>query len=307
MAQSEILEDLFFIERGYLNGNHFVHRSEEPVLIDSGYISDFDETARLITGLGVKLAKICLIISTHCHCDHIGGNKIIQEQSSCDIAVHKIGKYFIDTQDDWATWWKYYNQQAEFFDCQTGIEDADIINIGPHCFEVIHTPGHSADGIVLYNREEKLLISSDTLWENDMAVLTIRVDGHAAVFHMKKSLEKLATLDVNTVYPGHGKQFTDFKGALERSIDRINTYMRDREKIGLDVLKKITVYTLLMKKEVPSDNFFQMLMDTQWFRETVDLYFDAEYETQYNEIMNQLISKGVIQQKNNTFHTTVKP
>ena len=140
-----------------------------------------------------------------------------------------------------------------------------------------------------------------------MAVLTIRVDGNAAAYCMKKSLEKLATLDVNTVYPGHGKPFTDFKGALERSMVRVNTYMRNREKIGLDVLKKIIVYTLLMIKEVPVANFFQMLMDTHWFSETVDLYFDAKYEAKYNEIMSQLVSKGVIRQKNNIFYTTVQP
>ncbi len=36
MPTIEILDDLFFIERGYLNCNHFVYRSPAPVLIDSG-------------------------------------------------------------------------------------------------------------------------------------------------------------------------------------------------------------------------------------------------------------------------------
>ncbi len=100
-----------------MNGNHFVYKSKEPVLIDTAYISDFDETKRLINTLGIDLSDICLIISTHCHCDHIGGNRIIQEKSGCDIALNKIGKHFIDTQDDWSTWWRYYNQEAEFFNC----------------------------------------------------------------------------------------------------------------------------------------------------------------------------------------------
>ncbi len=55
MAPIEIMKDLFFIERGYLNGNHFVYRSEDPVLIDTGYISDFDLTAELIKNLWVSI------------------------------------------------------------------------------------------------------------------------------------------------------------------------------------------------------------------------------------------------------------
>ena len=67
MPDYEILKDLFFIERGYLNGNHFVYRSKFPVLIDTGYVSGFDETERRITELGVALSDISLIINTHTH------------------------------------------------------------------------------------------------------------------------------------------------------------------------------------------------------------------------------------------------
>ena len=180
MQPLEIMEDLFFIQRGYLNGNHFAYRGERPVLIDTGYIADFTVTEESIESLGVDLSQTGLIVNTHCHCDHIGGNKIVQDRSSCEIAVHRIGKYFIDSRDDWSTWWRYYHQEAAFFDCTRAVEDGDVLWIGPHAFKVIYTPGHASDGIVLYNVEEKVLISSDTLWEEDMAAITIRVEGSTA-------------------------------------------------------------------------------------------------------------------------------
>ncbi|KUG02920.1 beta-lactamase-like [hydrocarbon metagenome] len=86
------------IERGYLNGNHFVYRDKKPVLIDSAFILDFLDTERLISSLGVNLSRIDLIVCTHTHCDHIGGNGIIQDRSGCKIALHNTGKYFIDTR-----------------------------------------------------------------------------------------------------------------------------------------------------------------------------------------------------------------
>lgn len=306
MSICEIMEDLFFIERGYLNGNHFVYRSKEPILIDTAYVSDFNETERLITGLGVNLSDISLIINTHCHCDHVGGNKIIQEKSGCDIALHKVGKYFIDTRDDWSTWWKYYNQKADFFTCTKTVKDGNVLSIGPHEFQVIYTPGHASDGIVLYNRKEKVLISSDTLWENDMAVVTIRVEGSRALFSWQESLEKLEALDVKIVYPGHGKPFTDMQKAISKSKKAIESYMNNKE-IGTDLLKKIIVYTLLMNKTVEEETFFPQLMGTYWFRETVDLYFNSEYQAKYNEIMNGLFQRGIIKRKDGKLFTTVKP
>jgi len=158
MAVLEIMKDLFFIERGYLNSNHFLYRSEDPVLIDTGYISDFSDTERFINQLGVNISDVRQIINTHCHCDHIGGNRIIQEKSGCDIALHKIGKHFIDTQDDWSTWWKYYNQKADFFTCTRALEDGEVIPVGSHKFKILHTPGHASDGIALYNKAEKVAI-----------------------------------------------------------------------------------------------------------------------------------------------------
>lgn len=217
MVRNQILKDLFFIERGYLNANHFVYRSESPILIDTGYIADFSETEKLITDLGVNLSDISLIVNTHTHCDHIGGNRIIQQKSGCDIAVHAVGRHFIDNQDDWSTWWRYYNQEADFFTVTRTLQDGEIVAVGPHEFQVVYTPGHAADGIVLYNRREKILISSDTLWENDSAAMTLRVEGSRALFDMQASLEKLESLEIDIVYPGHGQPFGDVMDAITKS------------------------------------------------------------------------------------------
>jgi len=307
MAENEILKDLFFIERGYLNANHFVYRSKSPVLIDTGYIADFSETEKLITDLGVNLSDISLIVNTHTHCDHIGGNRIIQQRSDCDIALHVVGRHFIDIQDDWSTWWRYYNQEADFFSVTHTLEDGEIIAVGPHEFEVIYTPGHASDGIVLYNRREKVLLSSDTLWENDMAAMTLRVEGSRALFDMQASLEKLESLDVRIVYPGHGPPFGDMKRAIVKSKDRIERYFREPDQIGYDLIKKIIVYTLMMKKTVRESDFFPYLMNSYWFKETVDLYFSSEYEMKYEEIMNSFLRRGIVKQKDGSLSTTVEP
>lgn len=307
MSVQEIMKDFFFIERGYLNGNHFVCRSEHPVLIDTGYVTDFNVTEKLIESIGVNLEDVRQIISTHCHCDHVGGNRIIQHRSGCDIAMHQIGKHFIDTKDDWSTWWAYFHQEADFFDCTQALEDGEVIPIGSHEFQVIYTPGHSADGIVLYHPKEKVLLSSDTLWKNDLPVITIRIEGSRALFSLHESLEKIKFLDVKWVYPGHGKPFTQFEDAVSSCQKKLSLYLKHPERIGTDLLKKIMIYTLMMHKNVPADTFFDHLMGTWWFKETVDLYFDKAYETKYRQILVSFLERGIVKQKGGQFFTTVKP
>ena len=302
----EILEGLYFIERGYLNANHFVYASDRPVLIDTGYVGEFDDTQRKIAELGVKVDQTRLIINTHTHCDHIGGNRQIQERSGCDIALHKVGKYFVDTRDDWSTWYRYFNQEADFFHCTQALEEGDVIPMGPHRFEVIHTPGHASDGIVLYHRKAKVLISGDALWEDDVPAMVMRVEGSTCVLNLMESLERLSSLDVKMVYPGHGRPFTDFKQAVIKSKKRARDFLDHREKTGAALLKKITIYTVLMHKQVEEETFFDDLMGTYWFKETIDLFFNGAYRQKYEEIITDFLHRNILRRRHGKLCTTIK-
>ena len=77
--------------------------------------------------------------------------------------------------------------------------------------------------------------------------------------------------------------------------------------MGNDLIKKIIVFTLLMKKKIIEKDFFPYLMETYWFKETVDLYFNNECEMKYNEIMNALLERGVVKLENGSLFPTVKP
>lgn len=306
MNTLEIMKGLYFIERGYLNANHFVYRSQQPVLIDTGYSSDFDITEALIKNIGVNLTQTRLIISTHTHCDHIGGNRIIQDRSGCDIALHKVGKYFMDTKDDWATWWRYFSQEADFFNCTKALDDEELIPIGSHEFQVIHTPGHASDGIVLYNRKAKVLISGDALWEDDIPTITMRVEGSTCLFDLLDSLEKLESLDVEIVYPGHGRPFTGFKDAISKSKRIARDFLNHQEKTGGSLLKKLTIYTLLMHRQMDEEKFVDHLMGTYWFKETIDLFFNSEYQQKYEEVITDFLRRDIVRRKDGKLFTTVK-
>jgi glyoxylase-like metal-dependent hydrolase (beta-lactamase superfamily II) len=303
---AEIAQNFFFIERGWLNANHFVFNGREKVLIDTGYISDFEDTKKFIRDLGVDLREVNLIVGTHSHCDHIGGNRKIQDLSECKIAMHKIEKSFMDSRDDWATWWRYYDQEAEFFQVDISLEEGNHIFLDELKLEVIHTPGHGAGMIALYSPEEKFLISSDAVWDGDLGVLTIRVEGSIAPFLALDSLEKLSALEADRIYPGHGPPIKDPKAAIQKCREKLEGFLRDPSRIGRDQLRKIFIYTLLMKRGFPVHEFFDYLMKTHWYKETVDLFFGGRYERTFTHTVESLMGKGVIHREGERYQASVK-
>ena len=56
-----------------------------------------------------------------------------------------------------------------------------------------------------------------------------------------------------------------------------------------------------------ADTLFDYLMNTYWFKETADLYFNGEYEAKYDEIINSFLRRGIVKQENDNLFTTVKP
>jgi hydroxyacylglutathione hydrolase len=186
------------------------------------------------------------------------------------------------------------------------LQDGETIPIGPHAFEVIHTPGHSADGIVLFNRKEKMLLSSDTLWEKDMAVMTLRVEGETALSAMMNSLERVESLGAEMAFPGHGPPFTGIKEAIARTRQRLKSYILHAEQIGNDLLKKIITYTLLMHRGAREETFFDELMRTEWFKDTVKMYGNGQHQRKYDEILSELLRKGVVVRKEAKLFATVR-
>ncbi|MBI4596117.1 MAG: MBL fold metallo-hydrolase, partial [Candidatus Tectomicrobia bacterium] len=173
--------------------------------------------------------------------------------------------------------------------------------------QVLHTPGHARGGICLYCQKERWLISSDALWDGDLGVLNTIIEGLDAPFVALKSLEKLASLDIDMVYPGHGGMFHDHRAAIEKCRRRLEEFIDHPASLGNDHLKKILIYTLLMKNGYPKDDLFPYLMRGLWFRPVVDAYFESRYWEKFDDLMEEFLERKIIYVADGYYLTSIKP
>jgi len=293
MAQ-QIAEGFFFFERGWLNANHFAFIGDETVLIDTGYLPSLPHTEKLLAQVGITRAGVHRIISTHSHGDHIGANAAIQAAGGCRITMHPIQKRIIDDRDDWATWKRYYEHEAEFFRVDDTIQEGDELALGPLRFQVFHVPGHAPGMLALYEPRLQILLPSDAVWDGDVGVLNTHIEGTIAPWLALESVRRLAALEVRTIYPGHGPAITDPRRAFERTLRKVERLVEDRQALGWDQLKKMLLYFLLMRGSVPQEALFPRLMATPWFMDPIRRYLGGDPEARCNQIMDEFLQRGLV-------------
>lgn len=136
-------------------------------LVDGGVAGSASAIFDSIRNLGRDPRDIALLILTHSHPDHVGGAKIIREQSGCFVAAHAAERNWIEDVE---------RQGRErpvpgFASLVSGsvrvdrlLADNDILESDAHPrIEVLHTPGHSKGSISLWIPEDNALIAGDAI------------------------------------------------------------------------------------------------------------------------------------------------
>ncbi len=178
--------------------NSYLVVDKKTALIDAGI--DSSRIAEKIEELGVGLD---FLINTHCHFDHIGGNRLLKERFGPKIAMHEIDADAI-RKNKKATLYEMIDACVPLTLVDIRLSGGDILNLGKTRLEVIHTPGHTMGSICLYEPGSRSLFSGDTVFSGGVG----RADMGGDWEELGQSIRALVKLTeergIETIYPGHG-------------------------------------------------------------------------------------------------------
>jgi hydroxyacylglutathione hydrolase len=189
----EKIDGIIMIEGKGYDSNIYIF---QDVIVDTGTGDNIQYIKDSIKEAGMSIEDLSLIVNTHNHYDHIGGNRCF----NLEVAMHSEDALAIEEEDDEKTVARMFGRGIEGFKVDRKLEEGDKI----HNFEVIHTPGHTKGGICLY--DGKTLISGDTVFADGGFG---RMDIGGDVKDMKESLKRLSQLNVKFLLPGHGPWVSD--------------------------------------------------------------------------------------------------
>lgn len=167
--------------------------SKEALLIDPAA-----EVERILKQAKADGFNISLIVNTHAHPDHTGGNRRAQELTQAPIAAHPRAASSMTGLLGKAIAMMTGGEPSPPPDRL--LEDGDKIEFGTVSLQVLHTPGHSKGDICLLGHG--VVFTGDVLFVGGVG-RTDLPGGSAS--QLRESIRtKLLTLpDETVVYPGH--------------------------------------------------------------------------------------------------------
>lgn len=177
------------------------NEQNKAIIIDPGcYFSAEQETLKnFITDTQLEPVQL---LNTHCHLDHVFGNKWVSETWGLELFIHSGEEQMLKlapiSGDKWGLPFQNYTGPLHF------LTDGDTINLGEDELKVILAPGHSPASICFYNPAQSFLIGGDVLFRESIGRTDLPGGDHETL--LRSIREKLFVLpDDVTVYPGHGK------------------------------------------------------------------------------------------------------
>lgn len=178
--------------------------SGKCAIIDCGCYSrsEFDSLSGFLEKN--KLEPV-ILLDTHCHLDHIFGNKMFLEKYGIGSLSHELEEEnrIISVQQASIFGLKMEEPPAPL----RFLVDGEPVEFGSISLQVLHVPGHSAGSIAFYNKESGIVFTGDALFSGTIGRTDLPGGDFDTLINSIKS--RLLVLPPATiVYPGHGAPTT---------------------------------------------------------------------------------------------------
>ena len=140
--------------------------TKECIIIDPGCYTKEEQTTLKQFIISEELKPVKLI-NTHCHIDHILGNKFASEEWDIELYMHKADLPLLENAGNIGKMYSLENYEGSPYP-KKFLYDGDILTLGKSSFEILFTPGHAPGHICLYSQDNNLLISGDVIFQKSI-------------------------------------------------------------------------------------------------------------------------------------------
>jgi glyoxylase-like metal-dependent hydrolase (beta-lactamase superfamily II) len=202
------------------DSNIFVTTGENATIIDCGTGLHSNYVIEKIKEI-ISLNEIKQIVLTHEHYDHCGGIRDLYNSSKYKLKIFAHEKASDKIEKGESDFARMLGGEMPKIPVDVKLKDNEKIKIGDEDFQVLHTPGHTPGCICLYNPEDKVLFSGDTVFAYGSFGRYDFPGG--SIKDLKKSIKRLNELDVLDLYPGHESIVkNDGNKHIEKSLENIS-------------------------------------------------------------------------------------
>jgi glyoxylase-like metal-dependent hydrolase (beta-lactamase superfamily II) len=190
------------------NSNTIMITGPVKTLIDPGHKYPFHQIETQLENDGAPIQDIDLVVYTHCHPDHMEAGELLNAEKTKHAMHPDDESYFRETGPEF---FRAMGMPMPEIDIDVHLVEGDL-TLGDKTLQVYHTPGHSPGGVCLYWPERKTLIAGDLIFAQGVG----RTDFPGGSGELlKRSINRMAELDIETLLPGHGPMIQGRRDVLE--------------------------------------------------------------------------------------------
>ncbi len=286
------------LERGWLSANSIVFTGAGPsAMIDSGYGAHAAQTVALAqAALGGQ--ALDLLLNTHLHSDHCGGNAALQARyPALHTAIPPGQAPLVARWDTLALGYQSTGQRCQPFKFDSTLQPGSSLRLGGADWQIHAAPGHDPHAVIFFEPASRTLISGDALWENGFGVVFPELEGAEAFDEVAATLDLIEQLAPAVVIPGHGPVFACRPEILLKARQRLDAFVSNPVRHARHAVKVLLKFKLLEVQRQPLKEFTQWASATPYF-ELIRQRFFAEMPLALwiSQLCAELVSAGIARQ-----------
>lgn len=288
-------------ERGWLSSNNIlIEGAETTALVDSGYSTHASQTLALVQQ-ALQTRPLDLLLNTHLHSDHCGGNAALQcmyPQMTTLIPPGQVAA--VSNWDPEALTHEPTGQTCPAFKIQGVLKPGETIQLGDVHWEIHAARGHDPHSVIFFEPSGRILISADALWENGFGVVFPELEDISAFDEVADTLTLIEALKPAIVIPGHGTVFAGVDDALRRARSRLDQFKKEPEKHRRHALKVLIMFKLLEWQSVNVQDLFHWYVKTPYIstiERRTSMLEESPLHMAFTSLINELAKSGALRRE----------